>query len=474
MSVEWYAPLVMVVALALWVMGSVMDAVMWALFFALFGGGAAFLVGQASIQPVSFFVALMLVHVLLSMFARSDHVRLGLKVNQYFVFYCVYAAVTAFILPKIFARALDVTPLSFSAKGDTYFVTTLRFSKQNISTAIYILVTLVAAVCATAASTNPKSKRAFVSWATVISWTHIFFGVAGSILSSVGGSKIIAFFRNAKYAQLTQTTEGLVRIDGLFPETSAYAAFAFPWFVLMTELWLRDVSVWRTGLTAAGLGVILIATTSTTAYVALAAYVLVLAVRWLISPRGLRLSKVLLVGFGLLTLAALMIALVALVPKVADAAGRLLAGLTVHKLHTHSGEQRLFWSKSGINAFRVSFGLGIGVGSFRSSSLLLAILGSTGVVGALAFAAHYLAILKPERRSTYSLSGRGEEPIGAAAAWAACAGLFPAMVSVPTADPGVVFAILGGLSLGWRYRARVSAAQPARAARETVRGILRA
>jgi hypothetical protein len=469
MSVEWYAPVVFAVALLLWVMGSVLDATMWALFFALFGGGAAFLLGQATVQPVTFFVALLLAHVLLSMFARSDHVRLGLRVNRYFIFYCVYAAATAFILPKIFARALDVPPLAISSLKDLYFVTSLRFSKQNISTACYILVTLTAAICATAASVDPKSKKTFVAWALVIAWLHIAFGVLGSILSTHGGAGVIAFFRNAKYAQLTQTTEGFVRIDGVFPETSAYAAFAFPWFVLMTELWLRDVSVWRTGLTAAGLGVILIACTSTTAYVALAAYGLVLAGRWALFPRDLRLSKVLLVALGGLTLVVALIALMAFVPKVAETAGRVVAGLTVHKLHTQSGVERLYWSQLGLNAFRVSWGLGIGAGSFRSSSLLVAIIGSTGVVGALAFAAHLVEIVKPARLSTYPLSsasalGPREEPIGVSTAWAAFAGLFPAMVALPTPDPGVLFGIFGGLALGWRYLPERLAAPAPRAA----------
>jgi len=477
MSVEWYAPVVLMVAVLLWIMGGVLDSTMWALFFALFGGGAAFLVGQATIQPVSFFVALLLAHVLLSMFTRSDHVRLGLRVNRYFVFYCLYAAATAFILPKIFARALDVPPLAISSLKDLYFVTSLRFSKQNMSTACYILISMTAAVCATSASMNPKSRPTFVTWAVVIAWLHIAFGVVGSILTSHGGAGVIAFFRNAKYAQLTQTTEGFVRIDGVFPETSAYAAFAFSWFVLMTELWLRDVRTWQTGLTAAGLGVILIACTSTTAYAALAAYGLVLAARWALSPAALRPSKVVVVVLGGLALIVVLIALMAFVPKVAETAGRVLAGLTVHKLHTQSGEERLYWSALGLNAFRVSWGLGIGAGSFRSSSLLVAILGSTGVVGALAFAAHIAQILKLNRASTWPLAQTGggarEEPIGVAAAWAAVAGLFPAMVSLPTPDPGVLFAILGGLALGWRHQPERAAAKAPRAPALAGRRVIR-
>ena len=125
--------------------------------------------------------------------------------------------------------------------------------------------------------------------------------------------------------------------------------------------------------------------------------------------------------------------------------------------------QRLYWAASAIKAVKVTWGLGIGAGSFRSSSLLLAILGSNGVIGLVAFLGHFFNILKPLRRDTYALPGDPDRAIAVAAAWTACAGLIPQLISYPTPDPSYLFGVMGGLALGWRYLRQT---RPAPAARQ--------
>jgi hypothetical protein len=250
---------------------------------------------------------------------------------------------------------------------------------------------------------------------------------------------------------LTQDTFGLLRIDGIFPEPSSYGAYAFAWFVFTGELWMRQVRPWRTGVTAAALLAIIIACTSSSTYFGVAVYAVILLLRWLFLPGSQRADKFIVFGISVLSVIVIVLGLVAFLPSVADLATRVLASITVNKLHSTSGVGRLFWMKAGLHAFIKSYGLGVGAGSFRCSSLLLAILGSTGVVGAVAFAGHILKIIRPLKSSTYQLSGVSD-PIAVSAAWAACAGLLPDLVSGPSPDPGVLFAVLGGLALGWRYQ----------------------
>jgi hypothetical protein len=327
---------------------------------------------------------------------------------------------------------------------------------------------LVASVCAGAAAADPKSRRALVHWGVIISWIHIFFGVAGSLLTSFGGKTIIALFRNATYAETVQAEAGYSRISGIFPEPSAYAGFAFGWFVFMTELWLRDVSPRITAATAAALGLMIIACTSSSGYFGLAGYAMLLALRWGIAPWSVRVSKAVPVAMIVASLAVIGLGAVAMAPHVADTAGRILAELTVGKAETLSGRARLFWASSALKAFRVTWGLGVGPGSFRSSSLLLAILGSTGVIGLIAFTGHVIKILKPLRRDTYALRGESVDAVAMAATWAAFAILIPAVVSSPTPVPSNFFAVFGGLALGWRFsvlgRARVRLDPPTSAA----------
>lgn len=450
MSVEWYAALVALVGVSLWLWGSVLDSVIAMLFFTLFGGGAAFIVGHATIQPASFAMTFVLAHLLLSMFTRSDHTSLGLRTNNYLALFAIYGAASAFILPRIFARAVSISPLSGIGGSDLFLTSPLHFSSQNITTALYLLATLITSIAAGAAAADPKSQRKIVFWAMVIAWIHVFFGVAGAFLTNYGGADIIKIFRNATYAELSQDEAGLTRLAGVFPEPSAYAGYAFGWFVFMTELWLRDVAPRRTLITAVALAGMLIACTSSTGYAALAVYTLVMLVRFIIAPRSLRASKVIPVVLIGLAMTCVVILACALLPHLAFTVGRVLKELTVGKADTASGRQRLFWLATGLKAIKVTWGLGIGAGSFRSSSLLIAILGGLGWLGLFAFAAHVIKILKPLRRDTYELPGDATAAVGVSAAWSACAGLVPALLSSPTPDPGFVFAIMGGLALGWR------------------------
>lgn len=450
MTVEWYAALVGLVGVYLWLRGTVLDSVIALMFYGLFGGGAAFVLGHTSVTPESFALVLLVAHALLSMFSRTSHINHGIKTNSYFAFYCLYGAATAYVLPQIFLRQIALPPLSFSKKVGIFAAYPLHFSLQNLTTGAYLIGALLASVCAGAAACNPKSRQSLVRWGLIIAWAHIFFGILGLMLTQFGGDEILKFFRNATYAELIQSEAGFVRISGIDPEPSSYAAFAFSWLVLMTEFWLRNVSPRLTGATAVAILVVLVASTSSGGFAALGIYGLALAVRAVIAPDMFRARKVLpLIMFGL-AMTTLVLAGFAFLPSLLTTVSRVLASLTVHKFDTLSGRQRLFWAQSAVKAFQKSWGLGVGAGSFRSSSLLLAILGGMGVVGLAAFAAHLLAILKPLRRDTYAAVENPDRAIPVAAAWGACAGLIPGMLAAPSPIPGYTFAILGGLALGWR------------------------
>ncbi len=65
-----------------------------------------------------------------------------------------------------------------------------------------------------------------------------------------------------------------------------------------------------------------------------------------------------------------------------DSASAVFNDMIWRKAESVSGRQRAFWAGQSVSAFLQSFGLGVGPGSFRSSSLLTAVLGATGVIGA--------------------------------------------------------------------------------------------
>ncbi|MFD2137624.1 hypothetical protein ACFSLT_24920 [Novosphingobium resinovorum] len=86
-----------------------------------------------------------------------------------------------------------------------------------------------------------------------------------------------------------------------------------------------------------------------------------------------------------------------------------------------------------MTAFIASGGLGIGPGSFRSSSLFMAILGTMGVIGIGTFAWYLISVVRPIG-ATVAASGH-EAMIAVMRACAVTAPiiLIPAAVSSPTA-----------------------------------------
>jgi hypothetical protein len=112
----------------------------------------------------------------------------------------------------------------------------------------------------------------------------------------------------------------------------------------------------------------------------------------------------------------------------------------------------------GRDAFITSHGLGIGPGSFRSSSMIMAIVGAMGVVGIVTFVCYIFVVFQPWRRSTWSSSEDSRMAYGGALGSAAVLSLIPAALNSANAHPGTTFAILAGAALALR---------PVRAGRKT-------
>jgi hypothetical protein len=198
--------------------------------------------------------------------------------------------------------------------------------------------------------------------------------------------------------------------------------------------------------------VLLAITTSSSAYLGLGAYSLVVAARMAFVPGATRPGFVVSVvvvamcalGFGL--------ALVTLDAHLADKLASVAAVMTVNKHSSLSGKQRAELAQQGVQAFTASRGLGIGAGSFRSSSLVTAVIGSTGLIGAAFLAIYIVQLAKPFSRSTYRADVDGRRGAGAAAGWAALIGLAPMAFIAASPDPGLLFSLFAGLAFGWRSR----------------------
>jgi hypothetical protein len=469
MAFTWIGLVIVLIGALLLIRSSAVSMFSFVLFMSLLGGSAAIVLpalGGSSIPPTYLALGFLAARILLPGSGTVSLVGPALRDNMALAVFCLYGAITAFLLPRLFADALNVTPMHSSDLRHIFDTRPLGFSSQNITTAVYMIGALLGAVLAAAAARTREAAPRILAAFAWLTWAHVALGLIATALTAAGQQGIIDVFRNGSYAQLDQQYQGFIRISGLFPEASSYAAHGVVLLILMAEAWLRDLRPRLTGPAALAMALTLVFSTSSSAYVGLAGYAVILLGRGLLLPGSVPGGKVLTLAlFGFITVLAGVLAAVAspsLLAQLVD----MIQHMTVDKADSHSGLQRGFWARQGIDAFQVSYGLGVGAGSFRSSSILTAIAGSMGVIGLVSFAAAIWATLKPLRASTYGgAQVPRDQAIGACCGWAAVIGLLPAMVASPSPDPGLLFGLLAGLAVALRAVPVAAIARPAPIAR---------
>jgi hypothetical protein len=437
MIVTVFGVLVVLIGSVLLFRGSVLAMLVFVIGCSLLGGSATLILtalGNSSVPPANLAILFLALRCLLPDKAGASGLAPALGANVWLALFVLYGAAGAMILPRIFAGMLDVTPLRPIPGQGLYTQVPLMFSNQNVTVAFYMFSTLIAGVCATRAMAQATAWLTIARTAAVVGAVHATLGISGVVLASTPLAAFFAFFRNGFYAQLDHSFDGVARMTGIFPEAAVYSAYGVVWMVFLIELWLRGIETRYTGPAALLLSLALLGSTSSTAYLGIAAYGVLLGLRLLLGAdtttgnRRFVVAALGLVGF------AVMLAVVAFLPRLGDELLKLGRLMTVDKLESASGAQRAFWAAQGYAAFFQSWGLGIGPGSFRSSSLLTAILGSTGVLGTLAFLLHLGRVFMPGRRSTWVIVADPRASVGAAASWTAVVMLIPASFSAPSPD----------------------------------------
>jgi hypothetical protein len=434
--------------------GSLRAAFLFLLLSGLFEGSAAIILtslGGSTIPPIQFALAFVVVRILIPRGGFLGSVREAFHANRWLAAFVIYGVASAYLGPRLFAGEIDVPPMYFLSTSGLFHTVPLAPNNQNITASVYFIGTLTLAMVAWIACRFRGGAETLVSATILIGWLFIATGLIGIAVRGTPLDAVLDVFRNGNYSQLDNDLNGFVRIRGLMPEASTYAGVVYAWFVLNTELWYRSIRPRSSGAVALVLGLVLLFSTSSTAYVALAGYGLFLAARPIVLPGVGEVSKnrklLLLGGFGVFVIAVAL----ATVPQLPQALYDMIATMTYGKSDSDSGKQRLFWALSGWRAFVESYGLGIGPGSFRSSSMFMAIVGSTGVIGVISFLAYVVSMLQPWRRSTWGSSDNLAHALGGACATAALLGLIPSLVAAPQAYPNSSFAIFAGAALALRY-----------------------
>lgn len=449
-----------VIGALLLLFGTVPAAFLFVVISGLFMGSAAVLLpvlGGSSIPPVQIALIFLALRVLVPGSGQLSRLGDSIRSNLLLIAFAGYGIVGAVILPRLFENQIDVVPMRVRALSryesmDRFIYATqpLTPTSQNLTTAIYIAGTMLLTICAHVAMRHEGAWRKFVKAAAVVALVHAALGVLSVLIKGTPSEVILEFFRNGSYAQLDHVYRGFVRMTGISPEASGYGTFGVTWFVFNFECWLRGVQTRWTGPAALVLLVVLAFSTSSLAYLGLMSYAAFVILRTILFPGSLRAPKIAVILIGCLILIALIISIMIWQPALASDFGDMIRHFTVDKQQSVSGRQRSFWAWQGYEAFVRSYGLGIGPGSFRSSSNLAAIIGAMGIIGITSFTAYLIHVFKPLRLSTYMPSDDPRISVAAAAAWACVAEMMTAVAGSPTPDPGPSLAIFAGVALGLR------------------------
>ncbi len=367
-----------------------------------------------------------------------------------------HALIGAVLFPRLFAGQTSVFVASRTSRG--VYETALGPSSANVTQTAYlmlgILVFLALCLLLRRREMLVEVKRGFFLWFGL----HTAMGMLDLAGKIAGAGDVLAPIRTASYAMLTLTMEGgFWRIAGPYSEASTFGAVSLAGLAFSYTYWRRTNSRFAAGI-AATLFLLLLLSTSTTAYVGLALLGIPVALsllRALASARPSRQDVLLVVLLTVLCLAIMAVSLGN--ARFFEPLMRLIDQMVTHKMSSASGQERAYWNYKSLQAFFDTSGLGIGLGSSRASSWPIAVLSQLGVVGALLIAMLLAALVWPLRNAPQTIDAEADAIMASARA-GALAVLLAASLAGGLADPGMGFFVPLAVVMACSARIWVNAA----------------
>ncbi len=379
------------------------------------------------------------------------------------VAFMLVGVIWAMVVPRVSGGNIFVYPMSV---GITSFPARLQPTSANINQSAYQIIS-----CATALGFYVMARSARFSevFLRALLWgaaATIITGLADMIGPHVGLSKVLELFRTANYSYLNGVEVlGVTRVVGLMPEASTYGALAVSFGGLL--LFCRNayegrLKRWALILGIACLGFAALSTSSAAMLSLAVAFAILcadLASRLIVeraADKRRALNEILFVA-AVVFLMALSLAIFS-GPR--ELIWRLVDSAVFKKSLSSSYIERSAWTHQAWEAFLASGGIGVGVGSVRTSNFFINILASTGVIGTGLFAlflARVAIAQVPAPQSQPAELVRGAK-LGLIV-------LFTGMYFVGTTpDYGLMAAALFGTIVGTaqaeRQRARIAATEP--------------
>lgn len=348
----------------------------------------------------------------------------------------------AIISPRLFAGEVIVFVVNRSDVSGGVEAALLSPSTYNITQAGYLAISAFTYLLLAALLQRERSLKTveigFFSWAAVVALS----GLIGLSAKIVGLGDVLEPLRTANYAAMTSsefTIAGFFRVSGLFSEASAYGASAVAALAFMVTFWryTRNKGAFALSLV---LFAMVVFSTSSTAYATLVMCCLFLGLSFLfsIAHGQVRKTDIQLLALAMVG-ATLVIAVYLAAPERFEPLARLIDVSLLSKASSDSAIERSQWNLHALDGLIRTYGLGVGIGSTRTSSWLVAVVSHLGVVGAALVGYLCLVILRGVHEDKPTAERRSDVAVAQSARAATVAWLIAASLSSPSPDPGILF-----------------------------------
>ena len=296
------------------------------------------------------------------------------------LFLIFYVIVGAFTMPRIFAGQTTIfVPLRAEGRMGEMPLAPVN---GNITQSLYFVLGALSFFACRVLFLKPVTlvavRQGLFVWATL----HVGMGYVDLLGKITGLGDVLAPIRTASYVMLTDVTiAGFFRISGAYSEASSFGATTVALLAFTFTCWRASASALSLTLSAMLLS-LLVLSTSSTAYVGgivLAIVVLALVVGAAMQNR-LRTQDLFLLAaaFAVLTI---FIGMILYNEHALDPFGHLFDVMVFDKGSSSSAQERAYWNYRSLQSLYDTTGFGIGLGSSRASSWIIAVISQLGAIG---------------------------------------------------------------------------------------------
>jgi hypothetical protein len=412
----------------------------------LFGSAAAILIGSANIPPAHLLLAFVAMSTLTRRLEAGRAVGAMSFPEPGFWLLClvIYGLISGIAMPRLLAGSMPIIPLGTSEYAQTGSTVPLGPVSGNLTQGIYIVGDFACFVMIVAIASTQTGFATIASALVAYAAGNVLFAFVDLATYATGTQWLLEFIRNAQYTlHIEEEVSGLKRIVGSFTEASAFAGSTLGALGFVGTLWLCGRRPALTGTLALASLALVVLSTSSTGLAGTPPVLLILYVTALMR-RGVDFRRPF--TSAVLLCAPLVVVAVILAAQLNEEASKPIRDyidvLIFSKSGSDSAIERTAWNTFALQNFFDSYGLGVGLGTVRTSSFPISLLSNVGVPGTIFYLFFAASAFLRRRGTPHTFSSDVR-----LAARNACLGLIiGATFAGTTVEQGLFFYVLAGMA----------------------------